>query len=76
MFTPLAVYVDFLVANGEHLIAKCPCHPFWRWMSCLAVDVDLLAVNPNNLQNYLAVDLAFWRWIRLFGGGSDLLVVS
>ena len=42
----------------------------------LAVDVDFLAVNLNKSQNYLAVDSAFWQWIRVFGGGSDLLAVG
>ena len=76
IFTPLAVDVDCLAVNAENLIAKCPLHPLWRWMSFLAVDVDFLVVNPEKSQNFLEVDSAFWRWIRPFGGGSDLLAVS
>ena len=59
---------------------------FWQWMSCLAVDVDRSLANLMHGRlwgqlfggacSFLAVDVAFWRWMLLFGGACGFLAVD
>ena len=59
---------------------------FWRWMSYLAVDVNtsiaslvhgcLLGQLFGSACSFQAVDVAFWRWMLLFGGGYCFLKLN